>query len=89
MRVNGDFEIDTAANVENITDLYYFLNGFGTINYKVGDTWYSHKINSQLVKPKAGKDNFYYIEVNRDVKNASEIYLTFDIRDYHYKYVIK
>jgi len=89
MRINGDFEIDTAANVENITDLYYFLNGFGTINYKVGDTWYSHKINSQLVKPKTGKDNFYYIEVDRNVKNASEIYLTFDIRDYHYKYVLK
>lgn len=89
MRINGDFEPDTAANVENINDIYYFLNEYGTIHYKIGDKWYSHKIDSQLIKPKTGKDNYYYIEVNKSVKNASEIYLIFDVRDYSYKYVLK
>lgn len=89
MRINGDFEPDTAANVENVNDIYYFLNEFGTIHYKIGDKWYSHKINSQLIKPKIGEDNFYYIEINKDIRNASEIYLTFGIRDYNYKYVLK
>ena len=89
MKINGDFEEDTAANIENVENLYYFLNKFGTIHYKIGDTWYSHKIESQIVKPKTGKDQAYYIEVNRDVKNASEIYFTFNIRGYTYKYTIK
>ncbi|MCI9110569.1 MAG: hypothetical protein HFH47_02005 [Bacilli bacterium] len=89
MRINGDFEPDTANNVEDVNDIYYFLNEFGTIHYKIGDEWYSHKINSQLIRPKTGKDNYYYIEINKDIKKASEIYLTFSIRDYHYKYVLK
>lgn len=89
MKIDGEFEEDTAANIEGVGNLYYFLNKFGTIHYKIGDNWYSHKIDSQLVKPKTGKDQAYYIEVNRDVKNASEIYFTFNIRDYNYKYTIK
>ena len=89
MKINGDFEEDTASNIENVENLYYFLNQFGTIHYKIGDQWYSHKIDSQLIRPKTAKDNSYYIEVNRDIKNASEIYFTFNIRDYTYKYIIK
>lgn len=90
MKINGTFTLDTITNLEGISDVYYFLNKYGVIYYKINDKWYSHYINSQKITPKIGKENnTYYLEVNSDVKNASEIYLTFKIRDYNYKYVIK
>lgn len=89
MRINGNFEPDETSNLDEITDLYYFLNTFGTINYKIKDDWYSHKIDSKIIEPTTGTDNYYYIEVNQDIKNASEIYLTFKIRDYNYRYILK
>lgn len=89
MRINGEFEADETSNIDDITDLYYFLNAFGTINYKINDNWYSHKIDSKNIKPETGIDNYYYIEVNQNIKNASEIYFTFKVRDYNYKYILK
>lgn len=90
MRVNGYFTLDDSLNSSEINSLQTFLNTFATINYKVGDVWYSNSINTQTVKPKAGVDNSnYYIEVPLDVVNASEINFTFNIRNYSYKYVLK
>ena len=90
LKITGAFEPDTIANLDGITNVYYFLNKFGVIHYKVNDTWYSHTINSELIKPRVAKETgVYYMEVNREVKNATEIYLTFKVRDYDYKYVLK
>ena len=90
LKITGTFEPDTIANLDGITNVYYFLNKFGVIHYKVNDTWYSHTINSELIKPRVAKETgVYYMEVNREVKNATEIYLTFKVRDYDYKYVLK
>ena len=90
MRINGYFVIDDNVNSGEITSLQSFLNTFATINYKIGDIWYSNDINTQTVKPKIGVDNTnYYVEVPLDVASASEISLTFKIRNYTYKYVLK
>ena len=71
-------------------NLYYFLNSFGTIYYKIGDKWYNHKIDSKLVRPKMKTEQgIYYIEVNKDVEKASNIYFTFTIRNFTYEYVLK
>ncbi len=90
MRINGYFVADDSISGGEITSLQSFLNNFATINYKIGDVWYSNDINTQSVKPKVGVDNSnYYIEVPLEVANASEISLTFKIRNYTYKYVLK
>jgi len=89
MKINGEFEEDTAANIENVDNLYYFLNKYGWIHYKIGDTWYFHKIDSKLIKPQNGKTDAYYIEVNKDIEKATSIYFTFNVRNYSYKYTIK
>lgn len=90
MRIEGSFAVDESKNLSNADDIYYFLNSFGTIHYKVNGEWFSHKINSKLVKPKLGSENTVsYIEVNLSVEQATEIYLTFSVRDYSYKYVLK
>lgn len=90
MRIDGSFELDSIINLNSINNIYELLNEFATINYKIGDSWYSHKINSKLVKPKIGKESgITYIEVNKDIENASSIYLTFNIRNYTYQYTLK
>lgn len=89
LKIDGTFEEDETMNLENVEDIYYFLNEFGTINYQVDGKWYEHKINSKLVKPKIGTDNYYYIEVNKDVEKATSIYLKFNVRNYTYKYILK
>ncbi len=89
IRIDGKFELDSSSNIENAADLYYFLNKYGEIHYKVNDKWYSHKIDSQKVKPATAKDNYYYIEANKDIEKATEIYFTFKVRNYNYKYILK
>lgn len=90
MKITGDFNIDKNVNDTQLTTFPAFLNTFASINYKVNDTWVTKKINTQVIKPKVSKDNSsYYIEVPSEAKNASEIYLTFNIRGFTYKYVLK
>lgn len=90
MKINADFSIDQNVNSSEVSTFTSFLNTFGTINYKVNDSWLSTKISTQTVKPKVAKDNEnYYIEVPSEVKNASEINFTFKIRNYTYRYVLK
>ena len=89
MRIDGKFEEDESVNLDNIGDLFSFLNNFASIHYQIGGTWYEHKIDSKRIKPKVGKDNYVYVEVNKDLEKATAIYLTFDIRNYSYKYVLK
>ena len=90
MKIDGEFNMDKNVNSLEISDFYSFLNTFVTINYKVNDKWISQKINTQNVKPTSStKLSDYYIEVPSDVKNASEIYLTFTIRNYTYRYILK
>ena len=89
IKMNGEFTPDESMNLDT-ENLYYFLNSFGTIYYKIGDKWYNHKIDSKLVRPKMKTEQgIYYIEVNKDVEKASNIYFTFTIRNFTYEYVLK
>ena len=90
MKLDVDFSIDKNINSLDISTFTNFLNTFGTINYKVNNNWNSNRINTQVIKPKVAKtDGNYYIEVPSEIKNASEINLTFKIRNYVYKYILK
>ena len=53
-----------------------------SLNIKLG-------VESVDTSETAKETGVYYMEVNREVKNATEIYLTFKVRDYDYKYVLK
>ncbi len=89
MKINGYFTLDDSINNSEIISLGSFLNTFGTINYKVNDSWYSKRLNTQIVKPKMGTDNYYYIEVPLETINATEMNLIFRLRNRTYKYVLK
>ena len=89
MKVSGKFSIDNNINSNKITNLNTFLNTFSTLNYKIGNTWKSQKLYTQDIKPKVAKDSGIYIEVPYEIKDAKEMYLTFNIRNYVYKYILK
>ena len=90
MKIDADFSVDGNVNSTQITSFNDFLNTFATINYKLGSGWMSKRINTQSIKPKVSNNSsHYYIEVPNDVKNASEIYLSFNVRNQVYNYVLK
>lgn len=90
LKITNDYQIDETLNITALPNIYYFLNQFGTIYYKIDDEWYFEKINSKLIKPiQAKHNNITYIEVNREIQQAKEIYFKFKIRNNTYKYTIK
>ena len=89
MKISGDLYLDESINSDYIYDLRSFLNNFGFIHYKVDDIWHKKRISSEVIKPVASTSKDYFIEVPYEVKNASEIYFSFDIRNQSYKYVLK
>lgn len=90
MKFVGTLNVDETVNIPDLNSFRNVMNSYGTIHYKVGDVWKSEKIESSNVKPSSTVEaNTYYIEVPSETKNASEIYLTFDIRGSIYKYNLK
>ena len=90
MKIDGEFSIDKNVNSSQIASVNAFLNTFATISYKLNDSWVTRRINTDSIRPKVAQDDtYYYIEVPSDVKNASEIYLTFTVRNQTYKYILK
>ena len=89
MKIDGEFTIDKNLNDSQITTFNSFFNTFATINYKIDEKLVSKKINTQSIKPKVSKTSDYFIEVPQEIRNASEIYLNFNIRGYNYKYILK
>ena len=88
MRVNGNMSVDRNVNT-SVYDLRSFLNLFGTITYKINDDYISKQIDSENVKPNVSKTDDIFIEIPYEVKDASEIYLSFKIRNQNYKYALK
>ncbi len=89
LKISGDFSLDKDLNIREIYDIRTFLNNFGVISYKVNDVWKSQKISSEPVKVNVAKVENSYVEIPLEVKDSSEVYLTFKIRNQRYKYVLK
>ena len=89
MKISGNVMIDRTNNLENITDFRTLLNNYGYIEYLIGDTWKSKKINSELIKPKNSTTSDYFIEIPYEVKDAKNININLKIRNQNYKYVLK
>ena len=90
MKINADFNLDKNVNISSLKTFADFLNSFATINYKLNGVWTSQKINTQNIKPRVNQSSSsYYVEVPRDVKNATEINFSLKIRNNVYKYILK
>lgn len=89
LKLNGKVEISDKITVEPITSVYKFMKFFSTIKYKVNDTYKEVRNITRVLPQKTENKNEYYIEVPSDIKNASEIEIDFNIRNYKYVYKLK
>lgn len=90
LKFTGSLNLDDNLNLSDLNNFTGFLNKFGTLNYEVDGQWKSNKIDSKQIKPKVSNGNgAYYIEVNKEVEKASQIYISFKIRGDTYKYILK
>ncbi len=89
LKLSGSFKIDNKLNIKEIHDMRSFLNNFGFFHYKIKDEWHKKKISSELIKPVFATTKDYFIEIPYEAKDASEVYLSFKIRNKNYKYVLK
>ena len=74
----------------NVLNFYDLFTTYGFIKYKIGDKTYKQTTDfNQISSSKVKENNVYYIEVNEAIENASEIYLTFNVRNYIYNYKLR
>lgn len=80
------------SNKSNIdaNSFYKFFSKFGTIQYKINNTWYSQNSKfEQLKSNKVNNKNNVYIGINSNIINSSSIKLVFNIRNSKYEYILK
>ena len=88
LRITGSLTKQT--NIDNIYDLYDFIEYFGNLYYIVdGQRKVQNVQFKEVTSKKANQPNTYYIEVLKEVENASSISLVFTIRNRNYEYVLK
>lgn len=88
LKIEGNIDLKK-SNVK-VSNLYDFINKFGTIVYTIDNKTKIHSISLKEVKPtKININNTYYIEVLDEIKNATSISIEFKLRNNVYAYKIK
>ena len=86
IKLEGSIEIDkTVKNIKNLTD---FITEFGSIDYEKEKKRYSEN-EFEVVTPNNANSKDYYLSVDKDIKKADKIYLSFKFRDNNYRYILK
>lgn len=88
LKLEGTLEYATLINkVNNVPKL---INQFGTIEYKIDGKTYkeTNDFNEQTFK-RINKENTYYIEINKEIKNATDIKLIFTMRNHKFIYILR
>lgn len=85
-----DAEISFENKLENINNPYDFIEKFGTIEYIYNNETYKETNDfNQIISTINKEDNIYYIEVNKEIKDASEIKFIFNMRNNKYEYILR
>ena len=73
-----------------INNFYELFNNFGYIEYKVGNKTYRQDAGfNELKSAKISEDNTYYIEIKKEIAQASSICLGLKVRNVDYRYYLK
>ena len=88
MKLEGTFE--SKNSVPDVNSLYKVIEKYATIEYTYnGNTYTETNDFAEVVSTKIKQDNVYYIQVNKDIMNAEKIVITFNMRNYSYKYILR
>lgn len=73
-----------------LNSFFEFFSTFGSIKYKIDDTWYTQFSGfEQLKSRKVDNKNNIYIGVNSKILDAESIKLVFNVRNLNYEYILK
>ena len=87
LKLEGSVDL---GNESTIISFYNLLNKYGYIEYTKNNQVYRQSSAFKEIKSsKIVEKNTYYIELNKDIKNADTIYIGFKIRNMEYKYYLK
>ena len=82
-----DMEYNSESDLD-INTFYKLLSKFGTISYKIGDTWYNNSKFEEIKSKKISSSNVY-IGINSNILNADSIKIVFNVRGSIYEYILK
>lgn len=83
-----DIEYKSESNLD-VRTFYKFLSKFGSISYKIGDTWYNFSKFEEIKSKRVSFKNKIYVGINENILNAESIKFVFNVRDSKYEYVLK
>ena len=88
LKLDGTLEYTTLIN--KINDIPKLISQFGTIEYTINGKTYTetNDFTEQEFK-KLKKENTYYIEINKEIKDATQIKLIFTMRNQKYVYILR
>ncbi len=90
LKIIGNLTIDATLNTELNSNIYKFMQYYGSIAYKTnGQTKVMTGSFKRIYPLKTENKNEYYIEVDKEVLNAEEVSLIFNVRGYIYTYRLK
>lgn len=88
LKIDGYVSLEESS--VKVSDLYDFINKYGSLIYTIDNQTKKQNISFVQVKPsKTNLKGTYYIEVLDEVKNATNISLEFNLRNSKYVYKLK
>lgn len=88
LKINGNIDLkETSINSNN---LYEFMKNYGTIIYTVNGITKKQNVSLEEVKPsKTTINNTYYVEILKEIKDAENVSIEFNLRNNKYIYKLK
>lgn len=88
LKLEGNISYESVLG--KINNLYELINYFGSIEYTYDGKEYIEKSDfNQVIPTKTNNKDVFYIEVNKEIKEAENIKLSFNIRNMKYSYVLR
>lgn len=86
LRLEYDFKKGDNSVISTFKDM---LNKYGKIEYKVKNKKYETKKFNFLNTKNAKFNNVYFLEVDKSILDSDELSISFSIRGFTYKYILK
>ena len=88
LKINGNISSkDTTGKNYDFSSIF---KNYASISYVVdGKSYYETSDFNFVFSTKSSETNSYYVEVDKDILNASFIKVTFNFRDSRYSYVLR
>lgn len=86
LKIDGNIEYKTVVN--KIKTLPSLIETYGSIEYTYNGQTYEEKADFNEIVP-TKENQYYYIEVDKEIMNAEKINLVFNFRNSTYKYILR